>query len=157
MTRKIAPLLALALVVVGCGRSGKMHRDQKQYEVVEEGSASGVTSTINAPGETKPPVTATDTNADTTTNFTVPNPDPLGSDSAAKAALGEIPPATQTATPRITRPRVTETVAPEPKPRHVEPAPETDTTGTSATTSTTDTTETTTTAPPPPPPTDTRG
>src|SRR5258706_12955042 len=85
MTPKIPTLAAIALLVFGCSRSGKMQRDQKQYDVVPEGSASGVTSTINGPGETPPPVT--DTNLDTTTAFTIPtNPNPLGNDTAGGAA-----------------------------------------------------------------------
>jgi hypothetical protein len=131
MTRRIAPLATAALLVFGCSRSGKMQRGQQQYDVVKEGSASGVTSTINGPGETTAP--ATDTNADTTTNFTLPtNPNPLGNDTAGSPSLTDTPPM--------------------PKKRHV-PQPETDT---SATTATTDTTATTTTLPRPPP-TDTTG
>src|ERR1041385_7747062 len=92
MIRKIPTLAALALLIFGCSRSGKMQRDQKQYDVVQEGSASGVTSTINAPGETKPPVT--DTNVDTTTAFTIPtNPNPMGNDTAGTALSGSAPPA----------------------------------------------------------------
>ena len=82
MTRKIAPLAAVLMVVAACSRSAKVQRGQQQYEVVQEGSANGVTSTINAPGDTKAPV-LTDTNIDTTTNFTLPtNPAPLGTDRA---------------------------------------------------------------------------
>ena len=67
-------LILLIFAAVSCGRS-KMQRDQKQYDVVPEGSADGVTSTINAPGETNPPMTSstiTGTNVDTTTAFTLP-------------------------------------------------------------------------------------
>jgi len=67
--------IALLLVVAACSRD---ERRSRQYEVVEEGSASGVTSTIAGPGEQLPPLT--DTNADTTTAFatlpTPPNVDP---------------------------------------------------------------------------------
>jgi hypothetical protein len=81
MTQKIATLAAIALLVFGCSRSGKVQRNQQQYQTVQEGSASGVTSTINAPGETTPPMT--NTNVDTTTNLTLPNnPNPLGNDTA---------------------------------------------------------------------------
>jgi hypothetical protein len=168
MTRKIPTLAALALLVFGCSRSGKMQRDQKQYDVVQEGSASGVTSTINAPGETKPPVT--DTNADTTTAFTIPtNPNPLGNDTVGTAVSGP----TWISAPRPPRPHVTTA----PRPQELQPAPATDTTMTTDTdiapvpTTTTDTQRSpkaTTTSPdvkkkpdeePPPPPTttDTRG
>ncbi len=159
MTPKIPTLAAFALLVFACSRSGKMQRDQKQYDVVPEGSASGVTSTINGPGETPPPVT--DTNADTTTNFTIPtNPNPLGNDTAGTTA--PITPITSTA-PHPLRPRL---YTPPPQPQELRPEPATDTTMTT-TTDTETTTTTTTTAPnakkksdedqPPPPPTDTRG
>lgn len=69
MKRALIVLIAVALV--GCGRgTSRLNRDQQQYDVVQEGSASGVTSTINAPGETTPPITGT--NADTTTAFSLP-------------------------------------------------------------------------------------
>ncbi len=66
--KTILHLGVAALLLTGCHRSGSsMQREQQQYEVVQEGAASGVTSTINAPGETPPPIT--NTNADTTTAF----------------------------------------------------------------------------------------
>ena len=136
MSPKIPTLAALALVVFGCSRSGKMQRDQKQYDVVPEGSASGVTSTINGPGETTPPVT--DTNADTTTNFTIPNPNPLGNDTAGTAMTGST---TATTTPRPLRPRL---YTPPPRPQELRPEPATDTTMTTTTATETTTTTTTT-------------
>src|SRR5437867_2036717 len=76
MTPRKTLVILLLLAAAACGRSGKMERDQKQYDVVHEGDAnSSVTSTLNAPGETTPPVTSstiTGTNVDTTTAFTVP-------------------------------------------------------------------------------------
>ncbi len=156
MTPKIPTLAALALLVFGCSRSAKVERGQQQYDVVQEGSASGVTSTINGPGETTPPLT--NTNADTTTNFTIPTPNPLGNDTAGTAA-----PITSTAAtaPRTQRPRL---YTPAPRPQELRPEPPTDTTMT--TTTDTETTTTTTSPnpkkksdqdqpPPPPPPTDT--
>ena len=137
MTQKIATIATIAtvaLVVLGCGRSGKMHRGQQQYDVVQEGSASGVTSTINGPGETT--ARATDTSADTTTNFTLPtNPNPLGNDTAG------LPVVTDT----------TSTMPPVPKRRRAPPP-----TDTSATTATSDTASATS-SDTPPPPTDTTG
>src|SRR5436190_936074 len=70
---KIERLLWVGLVVgmAACHSNDKAVRKDQQYDVVEEGQASGVTSTINAPGET-PPVTTppiTGTGADTTTAF----------------------------------------------------------------------------------------
>lgn len=161
MTPKIPTLAAFALLVFACSRSGKMQRDQKQYDVVPEGSASGVTSTINGPGETPPPVS--DTNADTTTNFTIPtNPNPLGNDTAGTAMGGSTTTPT-TATPRPLRPRL---YPPPAQPQELRPEPATDTTTTTTDTETTTTTTTTSPnpkkksdedQPSPPPPTDTTG
>ncbi|HEX7680046.1 MAG TPA: hypothetical protein VF713_18090 [Thermoanaerobaculia bacterium] len=162
MIPKILTLAAFALLVFACSRSGKMQRDQKQYDVVPEGSASGVTSTINGPGETPPPVT--DTNADTTTNFTIPaNPNPLGNDTAGTAMTGSTTTPITTTVPRPLHQRL---YPPLPRPEELRPEPATDTAVTD--TETTSTTTTTTTAPStkkksdedqpsPPPPTDTTG
>jgi len=109
MTRKIATLACIAFLVLGCSRSGKVQRSQQQYQTVQEGSASGVTSTINAPGETAPPLT--NTNVDTTTNFTLPNnPNPLGNDTAGGSMASAMPatttyPAGTPGMPPATRPR----------------------------------------------------
>jgi hypothetical protein len=82
MKNNLATLLFAGVCVVGCGRAKDMHRQQQSYDVVQEGNASGVTSTINAPGETTPPTATaplttsmTTTNVDTTTmtNFGAPN------------------------------------------------------------------------------------
>jgi hypothetical protein len=90
MTQKIVTLACTAFLVFGCSRSGKVQRSQQQYQTVQEGSASGVTSTINAPGETAPPLT--NTNVDTTTNFTLPtNPNPLGNDTAGGSMASGMP------------------------------------------------------------------
>src|SRR5688572_4668565 len=70
----IYPLVVV--MVAACGGDGDQtaRQSQGEYETVQEGSASGVTSTIHGPGETLPPITGT--NADTTTNFAL-NPDAL--------------------------------------------------------------------------------
>ncbi|HKO57158.1 MAG TPA: hypothetical protein VJ276_14880, partial [Thermoanaerobaculia bacterium] len=67
--KTILPLAVAALLLAGCHRgSSQVQREQQQYEVVQEGAASGVTSTINAPGDTTTaPITGT--NVDTTTAF----------------------------------------------------------------------------------------
>ncbi|MEO8378792.1 MAG: hypothetical protein ABI779_03930 [Acidobacteriota bacterium] len=65
-SKLILPVVVLALAAA-CGRDNVTRAGQKEYEVVQEGSASGVTATILGPGETLPPVTGT--NADTTTAF----------------------------------------------------------------------------------------
>ena len=62
-------MLALA---PACHKQGNMQREQQNYKVVQEGSTSGASSTLNAPGETAPLVVGTTTSADTTTNFTLP-------------------------------------------------------------------------------------
>lgn len=66
--------LLAALVSVGChSKTASLTREQKNYQVVQEGSAAGATSTVGAPGEGSiaqtPPITGT--NADTTTSFTI--------------------------------------------------------------------------------------
>jgi hypothetical protein len=89
MTQKIATFAALVVLAAGCSKSNKMERGQQNYQTVQEGSASGVTSTINGPGET---AQLTETNVDTTTNFTIPtNPNPLGNSTAGTAFAGALP------------------------------------------------------------------
>jgi len=116
MTRKIATLAATVLLIFGCSRSGKVQRNQEQYQTVQEGSASGVTSTINGPGETTPPLT--NTNVDTTTNFTLPtNPAPLGTDTALGSMASSMPtapsyPAGTPGMPPQSRPRTSTRPAP---------------------------------------------
>jgi hypothetical protein len=69
--KRIIPI-ALLLIATACGRGSKgtMQRGLQSYDVVQEGQASGATSTLAAPGETPPPIT--NTAVDTTTNFTLP-------------------------------------------------------------------------------------
>src|SRR3954469_13451237 len=78
MENKLGFALAALVLAAACHRgSSSMQREQKSYGVVQEGQASGVSSTINAPGETTPPMT--NTSADTTSNFTLaPNVDTTG-------------------------------------------------------------------------------
>src|SRR5688500_5529412 len=67
-SKLIYPMVLVVFAAAGCGgRSSARNAAQQQYETVQEGSASGVTSTIQGPGETLPPITGT--NADTTTAF----------------------------------------------------------------------------------------
>ncbi len=107
--RSFALIVALALVT--CRGQDHAKRATPNYEVVSEGSADGVTSTINGPGEKPAPVT--DTNADTTTNFTLPNnPNPLGNETAGTSIAGTLPstpsyPAGASTTPvrRVSQPR----------------------------------------------------
>jgi hypothetical protein len=164
MMHKVATLAALGFLVFGCSRSGTVQRKQQDYQAVQEGSASGVTSTINAPGETTAPMT--NTNVDTTTNLTLPtNPAPLGTDTAGGSMASGMPASNPAATPGMTpapRPRpstrttnapvVTDTIGSTtpampkeraaPQPREPRPPTDTATTDTTATPPTTDTTMT---------------
>ena len=68
----------LAVLLAACGdrNSGVQKNQQQNYDVVQEGTSTGVTSTINSPGDTAPALTSstiTGTNVDTTTNFTLPD------------------------------------------------------------------------------------
>jgi tRNA(adenine34) deaminase len=176
---------AALVLAAACHRgSSTMQREQKNYAVVSEGQASGVSSTINAPGETPPPMT--NTSADTTSNFTLtPNVDttgtvPPGSLAGTLPVTTTVPPAVRPTAPPP--PRVITTTQPQqpsrivitntnpqtefpPPPKKTkQPAPPPEQTDTSATTTApppeqTDTTSTDDNPPPPPPPTqtDTRG
>lgn len=70
-----------------CGRESAKRADQKNYEVVQEGSASGVTSTIPGPGET---LGVTGTNADMTTAFSIDSM-VAGSMPSTATAVGTLP------------------------------------------------------------------
>ena len=87
--------LIYTLILVGgvaCHRGSTTQTHQQQYETVQEGSASGVTSTIQGPGETLPPITGT--NSDTTTAFAL-NPNLAGaapvSAQPTPTAMGTVP------------------------------------------------------------------
>lgn len=170
MENRVKLVLIAAVLAAACHRgSSTMQREQKSYEVVSEGQAAGVSSTINAPGETTPPLT--NTNADTTSNFTLaPNVDPTGTTPPGTIA-GTLPatgPVTAMPMPQIPRPAAPPPRTLPPPPRATPPAPPPEQTDTSTTTAPpppqTDTTETEEQEPqeeppPPPPPTqtDTRG
>src|SRR6185369_6958944 len=164
-------LLAMVLSAAACHRgSSTMQRNQKNYDVVSEGQASGVTSTINAPGEATPPMT--NTSADTTSNFTLsPNVDTTGT--AAPGTIAGTMPVTAPGMPA--QPRITTAPPPpmtsgssgsgsqsrivitntEPR-RHEQPAPPPQNTQPQPPPPSSDPTSTTpTTAPPQPPQTDT--
>src|SRR5947209_7796095 len=101
-TRIKIVLLALVLSAACHRGASTMQREQKNYQVVPEGQASGVSSTINAPGETAAPMT--NTSADTTSNFTLaPNVDTTGTVPPGTIA-GTLPtttaPASRAAMPR---------------------------------------------------------
>src|SRR5712691_9545272 len=113
-------------MLAGCHRrAGRLHRkEQQQYEVVQEGQASGVASTINAPGETIPPP-MTGTNADTTSNFTIPQ---VSTTSTAPTQPGTIAGTLPQNAGGTTMPGYPRDAQPRPKPR---PTPRTDTATTS--------------------------
>lgn len=155
MTRT-AILLICAVLAAGCHRSKTARSADQNYQVVEEGQASGVTSTINAPGEAPPALT--DTAFDTTTNFTLPdNPAPLGT-LPPNTLAGTLPTYTPRPRPVTPPPMSSGTVQPQPQPQQPPPTdtavtdevlpPEETPKGEQTDTSTT----TTTNAPPPTPP-----
>src|SRR6266581_3838599 len=88
----------LILAAASCSRSGKIQRDQQKYDVIQEGSSDGgVTSTINGPGETTPPLTTstvTGTNVDTTTAFTLPGTATTTSTAPPGTIAGSLPDST---------------------------------------------------------------
>jgi hypothetical protein len=121
-------LLACLVLAVACGGDSVTKRDQQDYDVVEEGAANGVTSTISGPGEVLPPVT--NTNADNTTAFTL---DPTATGAApatppmAPMTSGYIPPPVRMPAAPQPQPQpapIAHRDHPEPTP---EPAPATDT------------------------------
>jgi hypothetical protein len=173
MRDKLSAAVIVFMLAAACGR-GSMTRDQKNYETVEEGSASGVTSTIQGPGETLPPIT--NTNSDATTAFAFdPNAYPNQTPTAVPTtSTAYVPPTTYPTTthptttyapppPPVRRPpppppppATTTTAEPEPEPT---PPPPTDTSTTTAEPApppppppATDTAATSTEEPPPPPP-----
>src|SRR6202007_1248603 len=75
MLPKKLGVILLVLAAASCSRQQKMQRDQQNYDVVQEGATGTATSTLAAPGEQPPEMTtssATATNVDTTTAFTLP-------------------------------------------------------------------------------------
>ncbi|HUP59260.1 MAG TPA: hypothetical protein VNA69_02445 [Thermoanaerobaculia bacterium] len=122
--RTLSILMAGVMALAACGRGAK--QDQQQYEVVEEGSASGVTGTIHGPGETVPPIT--NTNADTTTAFTIdPNALPPRTQQPGTIAGTFPPPSPPPMPPPMTSsppPPSPRPEPPPPPPTQTEPAPE---------------------------------
>lgn len=161
LMKKASVLLPVLLAAaIACGHDGVEKRDQQNYDVVEEGAANGITSTISGPGEVLPPIT--NTNADTTTAFTIdPNtatgtpamPPPMASSmpSAVPPAypvpVSTPPPPKTVVTPPHPAAPVAQTTthAEEPEP---EPAPPATDTSVTPPTDTGAATATTTSAPP---------
>lgn len=148
----IFPLVLAGVSVIACGGDGaRRSGDQKTYETVQEGSAAGVTSTIQGPGESLPPITGT--NADTTTAFTI-NPNAVPPPGAAMpppgsgSLAGTLPaysspspyPAPMTSSSQPSPPRApaatprppVSTQPAQPQPQPVEEAPATETTTTTS-------------------------
>jgi hypothetical protein len=168
-------LMAAVLAALAChGSDNKAVRKDQQYDVVQEGDASGASSTINAPGEAPPVAGAplTGTGADTTTNFNS-TPGMMSSAGAPAGTLAGTPrPMTSSSivTPTSPLPRRIPAPATPPKQRPEMPPPTT--TADDQTTTSNDTTsmstqpppekkksdekgektDTTSTEPPPPPP-----
>ena len=126
--RKAANMLVLLASFAACG--GGDRKAQQDYEVIEEGSAGGVASSIAGPGEALPPITGT--NAGTTSAFSI-DPDsvpeaetgsiaetlpPMTSAAPPAAAPAAEPPAAQP--PSSTAPR---TIPAVPQPQPTEPVP----------------------------------
>lgn len=97
-SKLIYPLVLVAGFGVACGgRSNASNAAaQQQYETVQEGSAAGVTSTIQGPGETLPPITGT--NADTTNAFAL-NPGTMAPATAPAYPTASMPPPMMSSAP----------------------------------------------------------
>src|SRR5688572_21280403 len=132
-------IFPLIFVVFGaaCGGDDEARRKgaNGEYEVVQEGSASGVTSSIQGPGESLPPITGT--NADTTTAFTL-DPNAVASTTPGTPTGGTLAttlpsqpmyppaqpfPATQPMTSSTTRPSF-EPPRQRPQPARTQPVPQ---------------------------------
>jgi hypothetical protein len=182
--RRLGVSIACFTLVLACHRSDqKLQRGQQQYDVVQEGEATGTTTALGTTTITAGTsnIGTTDTNVDTTSNFNLPGAAPGSISAAPQSVAGSI--ATTTgARPRDLTPPMTsgnlppETTGTSVEPRRRLPRPSsppparTDTTGsaepvltdttatsTAASTTSTSTSTTTSTSPPPRPPTGTRG
>ena len=90
----------VVVVLAACGGDGERgNRAGQQYETVQEGSASGVTSTIAGPGESLPPITGT--NADTTSAFAL-NPNVAPQPVPGTGAIPSAPPYSDAAVATMT-------------------------------------------------------
>lgn len=152
-------LTGLVIAALACGGGDDPNRKAPDYyETVQEGQATGVTSTIHGPGETIPPMTGT--NADTTSAFTI-NP-ALATASPPGTLAGSLPtqPYGGTGSPSyVPRPSTPPAPQPQPVPEHgdttsrtMTPPPTTTTEEPPPTTTTTSEPPPTESAPPPPPP-----
>ncbi len=127
--RSLIPMIIGICTLVGCGApEDGLARQTEQYQVIDEGSVSGVTSTIHAPGDlvpiSAPTPELTATNLDMTTAFTILDPsvttaDPGGFDPTTVGTVAQPPAADPRATPvRTTNPSVERPAStPAPTPR----------------------------------------
>ena len=126
---RLMPLVFVLAFAVACGRGGsELSREEQQYEVVQEGAASGVTSTIVAGGETPPTMAPTGTGADTTTTFTLSSSPTAPSGQVPGNLAGTLPQTTggyayPSGTPDRPR-RAPVTPAPQPVPVTPQPEPQ---------------------------------
>lgn len=98
----LAPFLAL--VAVGCGRERDLEHRVRNYEVIEEGSASGVATSLGGEQPGSPTLTAT--NVDTTTDLTlIPGQDAPVTAGTAPDSLAETLEIQPGAQPRGSMPR----------------------------------------------------
>ena len=123
----IFPLIVVEFGVACGGDDDEARRKNAAgYEVVQEGSASGVTSSIQGPGETLPPLTGT--NADTTTAFSI-DPNAAAAAPAPAQPAGTLagtlpPPAYSTSQPQQVpspRPMTSSASRPSYEPRQSQP------------------------------------
>lgn len=106
-------------LLAACGGDESKAANQQAYETVQEGSVAGVTTTIQGPGESLPGIT--NTNADTTTAFT------LDPNAVAQAPqTGSVPPLSAPSSPAPSYdPAPTYSPAPQAPVRQTAPPPRT--------------------------------
>lgn len=127
----LVAMLGIVALSAGCGsREDGPARQTEQYQVIDEGSVSGVTSTIHAPGDLipvkAPTPEPTGTNIDTTTAFSIldsliTTAPPAEVDPAFPAPPSVPPAAAPRVTPSSPRPPATPRPAPNPTPRPTRP------------------------------------
>ena len=105
--RSLMVLAILSVSLVSCRSEAEgAARRSAEFEVVGEGSASGVTSTIGGTGTAVESATLSTTNVDTTTAFSVLNdPNVFATTTTATTLGGQLPPVDGTAVYRRAPPR----------------------------------------------------
>jgi hypothetical protein len=115
--RNAMALVLIAAAALACrGRTAPAQRTQQQYDVVQEGQTTSATSTIDAPGEVRPPI-ATATNTDTTGSFTLPTttvPPPIVITTRPRPIARRPPPADTAETNATNATDTTDTTPPPP-------------------------------------------